>query len=69
MLYVLQLRASPSMVMHRNSALTWHTPRKKRTFKSNYSHEYGKMLVLELEYEVERFVFDSQCSIPKFKFV
>ena len=44
-------------------------PEKERIFKPIYPHEYGKMLVLELEYEVERFVFDSQCSIPKFKFV
>lgn len=44
-------------------------PEKKRTFKSNYLHEYGKMLVLAPEYAVEHFVLDSQCLIPKFKFV
>jgi hypothetical protein len=60
MICIPQLLASISTVLHRNGARTWHAPRKKRTFKSNYPHEYGKMLVLELEYEVEHFVLDSQ---------
>ncbi len=60
MLCLPQLLAFTPTVMYRNSARSWHAPRKKRTFKSNYPHEYGKMLVLELEYEVEHFVLDSQ---------
>jgi hypothetical protein len=35
-------------------------PEKERTFKSIYPYGYGKMLVLALEYKVERFVLDSQ---------
>jgi len=35
-------------------------PEKEHTFKSIYPYEYGKMLVLALEYKVERFVIASQ---------
>ena len=37
-------------------------PKKERTFKSIYPYGYGKMLVLTVEYGVERFVLNSQAK-------